>query len=91
MKNALTLSFVVVALSACSSSAALVRRDAVGGRIALQGAYMPAMADARMLMTEHCDGRYQMVELRGAIEFHCGQSVQKGEASAVARNDSGEE
>jgi hypothetical protein len=61
----------MLTLSACSSSASLVRKDAIGGRVQLTGAYMPAMGDARMLMTEHCNGRYEAVEVSSAVEFHC--------------------
>lgn len=56
---------------ACSSSASIVRKDAIGGRVQLDGAYMPAMSDARMLMVEHCNGRFDAVELGDAVEFHC--------------------
>ena len=87
MKTAIAALFVMFALSACSSSATLVLKDGISGRIALRGAYMPAMADARVLMTEHCDGRYQMIETKGAVEFRCGQSAAPaGDAHAVARN-----
>jgi hypothetical protein len=61
----------VGSLVACSSSASLVRKDTVCGRVQLAGAYMPAMADARMLMVEHCNGRFEHVELGRAVEFHC--------------------
>ena len=61
LKNLTTAAFVMLTLSACSSSASLVRKDTLGGRVQLAGAYMPAMADARMLMVEHCNGRYDAV------------------------------
>src|SRR6188508_1930686 len=63
--------FALLGLSACSTSAALVRKDAVGGRVELQGAYMPAMLEARELMVDHCYGRYDMLELGNAVEFRC--------------------
>ena len=76
-KTLATAAFVMLTLSACSSSASLVRKDTVGGRVQLAGAYMQAMADARMLMVEHCNGRYEYVELGHAVEFHCkGHAVQ---------------
>jgi hypothetical protein len=47
---------------------------------------MPAMADARVLMTEHCDGRYRAEELKDALEFRCAQhSAPADNATAVAR------
>jgi hypothetical protein len=90
MKTLATLVLVTLTLVGCSSGAQLVRKDGLGGRVALQGAYMPAMADARVLMTEHCDGRYQMVDLGHALEFRCTrQAAPVSDASAVAHNDSG--
>ena len=70
-KHLLIAALSILALSACSSSAMLVRKDQAGGRIALQGAYMPAMGDARMLMVEHCGGRFEAHELGDSVEFRC--------------------
>ena len=67
----MTATIAIGSSVACSSSARLVKQDARGGRVQLQGAYMPAMADARMLMVEHCDGRYQATELGDTVEFRC--------------------
>jgi hypothetical protein len=67
----MSLTIAVGSLVACSSSASLVRKDALGGRVQLQGAYMPAMGDARMLMVEHCHGRFEYEELGHAVEFRC--------------------
>jgi hypothetical protein len=55
----------------CANSANLVRKDTVGGRVSLQGAYMPSMADARLLMAEHCQGPVDAVELGESVEFRC--------------------
>jgi hypothetical protein len=55
----------------CASSANLVRKDTGGGRVSLQGAYMPSMADARLLMAEHCQGPVDAVELGKSLEFRC--------------------
>jgi len=55
----------------CANSASLVRKDTVGGRVSLQGAYMPSMADARLLMAEHCQGPVDTVELGASVEFRC--------------------
>ena len=67
----MSLTIGVGSLVACSSSASLIRRDQIGGRVQLHGAYMPAMADARMLMVERCRGRFDSVELGDAVEFRC--------------------
>jgi hypothetical protein len=72
MSNYLAIALLVMLpLSACSSSAYLVRKQPFGGRVQLDGAYMPAMSAARMLMVEHCNGRYQARELGNAVEFEC--------------------
>jgi hypothetical protein len=72
LKTTLTAALVMLTLSACSSSASLVRKDSgIGGRVQLAGAYMPAMADARMLMVEACQGRFEFVEVGEAVEFRC--------------------
>lgn len=73
MKTLLTTLFVTLALVGCSSSAQLVRKDAVGGRVALQGPFMLAMGEARVLMAEHCNGRFEAVEQAEGVEFQCGQ------------------
>ena len=84
MNRFIAASFVMFALSACSGTAQLVRRDVehgttAGGRIELHGAYMTAMADAQVLMTERCGGRYiwwhpmnaQLDEHKETVEFQC--------------------
>jgi hypothetical protein len=75
---------VLVTLVGCSSGATFVRKDALGGRLALSGAYMPAMADARVLMTDACNGRYKMVEVDGAVEFRCGAHAAPGSEGPIA-------
>jgi hypothetical protein len=70
-KTTPTAAFVMLTLSACSSSANLVRKDPRGGRVELEGAYVPAMSDARMLMVEHCGGRFEYVELGEKLELRC--------------------
>jgi hypothetical protein len=82
-KNLTTAAFVMLTLCACSSSASLVRKDPIGGRVQLAGAYMPAMADARMLMTEHCNGRYEAVEVGHAVEFRCKAHVARPTTSGT--------
>jgi uncharacterized lipoprotein len=71
LKSLTTAALLMLTLSACSSSASLVRKDTIGGRVQLEGAYMPAMADAQLLMVDHCHGRYEAMELGDAVEFHC--------------------
>jgi hypothetical protein len=71
----MTTTIAAGSLVACSSGASLVRKDAVGGRVQLQGAYMPAMGDARMLMVEHCQGRFEYEEHGDAVEFRCKTTV----------------
>jgi hypothetical protein len=88
----LSLTIVAGALVACNSTATLVRKDALGGRVQLQGAYMPAMGDARMLMLEHCDGRFEYEERGDAVDFRCKTPVTQPLAAgaAVALGSSGE-
>ena len=72
LKTTLTAAFVMLTLSACSSSASLVRKDmGIGGRVQLAGAYMPAMSDARRVMLDVCQGRFEVVEVGEAVEFRC--------------------
>ena len=71
MKTSLVLALFSIALGACSSGASLVRKDALGGRVRLEGAYMPAMSEARMVMLEHCRGRFGYRELNGEVVFRC--------------------
>ena len=71
MTAVLVMLTLALAVAGCSSSAQLVRRDAAGGRVALQGAFMPAMGEARVLMAEHCHGRFEAVEQGSKVEFRC--------------------
>lgn len=80
MKTLLTTLFVTLTLVGCSSSAQLVRKDAVGGRVALQGAFMPAMSEAHVLMAEHCHGRFEAVEQERGVEFRCRDAAATGNA-----------
>ena len=52
----LVVATLALALGACGT-ATLVKKDPYGGRIELQGGFMPSMGEARMLMVEHCQGR----------------------------------
>ena len=71
MKTTMIMTGLLLSLSACSGTANLVRKDALGGRVQLNGPYMPAMADARTLMVEHCNGRFDYREQGEAVEFRC--------------------
>jgi hypothetical protein len=44
---------------------------------------MPAMADARMLMVEHCNGRFQVAELDHSLEFRCSASAARTDERAM--------
>jgi hypothetical protein len=87
LKSTLASALAILALSACSSSASLARRDTMGGRVQIAGAYMPAMADARMLMVDACRGRFDYVEVGSAVEFRCKRHAEQhaAEGSQVAR------
>jgi len=94
MKTTATTLFVLLTLAlgtvGCSSSAQLVRGTTVGGQIALHGAYMPAMEDARMVMVEHCHGRFEAVEQGDHVEFRCaGAAASGGEQIALADGHAG--
>jgi hypothetical protein len=83
MKTNLTsFALLMFTLCACSSGATLVRKDLAGGRVALAGAYMPAMADARLLMVDHCAGRFAATELGRDVEFRCAPSADRQLARA---------
>ncbi len=46
-------------LGGCGT-ARMVRSDAHGGTVSLQGAYGPRTMDARLLMSNHCQGPYMI-------------------------------
>jgi hypothetical protein len=71
MKTLMTTLFVTLTLVGCSGSAQLVRTETGGGRAALQGAFMPAMGEARLLMATHCHGRFEATEQGRTVEFRC--------------------
>lgn len=87
MKTLLTTLFVSLTLVGCSSSAQLVHKDTVGGRVALQGAFMPAMGEARVLMAEHCAGRFDAIERGDSVVFRCRDRAAASDVQvAVARH-----
>jgi hypothetical protein len=78
---------LMTSLSACSAGATLARKDSSGGRVQLDGAYMRAMGDARVLMVEHCRGRVDTVELGESIEFRCRVPRKNASAPDLAMAD----
>lgn len=72
MKKISSLILILSVISAGCGTASMVRPDARGGRLELDGAYMPAMSEARLLMAEHCGGRFIADEHEdGHVEFTC--------------------
>lgn len=71
MKAATLLVLLTSTLFGCSSIAQLIRKDVTGGHIALQGPFMPAMSKARVMMAEHCGGRFEAIEQDESVVFHC--------------------
>lgn len=72
------VSLALGSLTGCSAGASLVRSDEHGGVVALRGPYMPAMAEARLLMVSHCNGRVLVVERGDRAEFRCVASRPEG-------------
>ena len=77
MTKIASLVLILSTISVGCGTASMVRPDARGGRIELDGAYMPAMSEARVLMAEHCGGRFEVEEQRtgGAVEFVCRREI----------------
>jgi hypothetical protein len=77
MTKIASLVLILSTLSVGCGTASMVRPDARGGRIELDGGYMPSMSEARVLMAEHCGGRYDVHEeaAGGAVEFTCRRDI----------------
>ena len=77
MWNKLGWVLVVSVASVGCGTASMVRPDTHGGRIELDGPYMPAMSDARVLMAEHCGGRFAAEESADGrfVDFTCRSNV----------------
>jgi hypothetical protein len=88
-KHLVLAALLLTSLSACSASATLVRKDQTGGTVQLEGAYMSAMGDARVMMAEHCGGRVDTVELGGSVEFRCRRPVRTYASADLAVAKSG--
>jgi hypothetical protein len=68
-KAPMTRSIIIVLLlaaPACSGTAYIVQGDARGGEVALEGAYIDSIAEARAVMAEHCHGRFTVRDANGA-------------------------
>lgn len=89
MKTTLiTLILLTLMATGCAGSAQLARKDSTGGTVALEGPYMPAMGEARMLMVEHCGGRFTATEQGERVSFRCRSASEAGHGARVARLDS---
>ena len=89
MKIAMTtFGLLTLILTGCGSSAQLVRKDTAGGVVALRGAFMPAMGEARMMMFEYCDGRFDAVEQGEQVSFRC-REAGEGHNPTLAGLDEG--
>ncbi len=81
-RNLAITAIVLLNLVGCSATATLARKDPHGGRVALHGPYMPAMSEARLLMVEHCEGRFQMQEHGDIVVFRCGDTLRSDQEIA---------
>ncbi|MDD9940514.1 MAG: hypothetical protein OXU20_05575 [Myxococcales bacterium] len=71
----LAIAIGTLALGGCGS-AQLLRGHENGGQVSLAGGYMPAMAKARMVMLDHCGGRFSHIERGETVDFTCSTSSQ---------------
>jgi hypothetical protein len=75
MKTIHALSILLsLSLSACGT-AAVARRDATGGQVALHGGYMRSVREARVLMAESCKGQFDVTEFQHGLSFQCREST----------------
>lgn len=68
-------------------SAHMTLQNAHAGQIQLEGAFMPAMDEARTLAVEHCGGRVHLVEAHeGAsqVSFACAKANNGAPLIAIA-------
>jgi hypothetical protein len=85
LENRTLTAALILTLCACGGSASITRKDHIGGSVQLAGAYMPAMSDARLLMAEHCNGRFQASELDHVLEFRCRASAARADTRPLAK------
>ena len=82
------LSFVLAfAAAGCSGGTRLVRGDRLGGSVALQGPFMLEMGAARLLMAQHCKGRFDALERPGSVEFSCRSAGGATASAAVPESE----
>ncbi len=58
---------MALGLSGCAGSAVLIGRTANGGVVGLDGDREAAMADARRVMSDTCEGAYHITSARNAV------------------------
>lgn len=77
MTKIASLVLILSTISVGCGTASMVRPDARGGRIELDGAYMQSMSEARVLMAEHCGGRFDAHEdaTGQSVEFTCRRGI----------------
>ena len=71
--TAIALVFASIIATGCGQATTLTKVDHAGS-IALEGSYMGAMGDARLMMAEHCQGRFDVIELDHAVAYQCRNS-----------------
>lgn len=71
--SGLLVAGVVALVSAGCGGANMAYRDGLGGVVELEGAYMPAMSDARLAMAEACGGRFDYEEQGDRVAFRCAE------------------
>ena len=81
-----TTASLVCLIAAGCSTATMVRRDARGGEIAVQGSFMHSMTNARTMAVEHCHGRVTLGDRQGPeqrVRFSCVRRVQRATGAPV--------
>lgn len=76
---------LIIALGGCASGAKLEGVSRHGGNARLHGAYMPAVGAARVLMAEHCAGRFVMQEQGDVLLFRCASGSQLARLAGSGR------
>ena len=82
----------IAAITAClvatgCGSAHMTRQDAHAGQIQLEGAFMPAMDEARTIAVEYCGGRVQLIEAGEGtrhVSFACAEANNGAPLTAIA-------
>jgi hypothetical protein len=74
----------IIVLGGCAAGARLEHTSRNGGQVRLHGAYMPAVGDARVLMAEHCGGRFVVQEQGDALQFRCAYDAELAHNTRLA-------